>query len=473
MKAPLLLPVIVLLAHMTAMAEKAKTPRTPEERLQKTLEESVIPKLEFRETTFREALDYIFGEVKRRDPLGRGISFTVRTVPTPEELRIEAAILSGVPGIPGQPLPSGTPAVPDPSAAGVPVNPEQTKITVSLTNIPVIEALRYVTGLANVKFWIRHDGVHIVPSAAQAPMFTRDFRVPPVVFAAWRNNGEDPAPEPQRIDPRKILTADGVAFPPGAAAILNDEGTRLTIHTTKDQFEVIEAVLSSSAKILPPLVPLPIPGPNVSKVIHCPKPSRHAAPGDPLKEIREKLGRIIIPFLDLHDVPLQKAVQTLRNLSMQYDTFSPEGHRGVNVIVCDAEKSSPTEPTPTSDGSPPITLSLHNISMLDAARYVAGLSNHRLYVRPDTLCLQSVGLPSAAPPLVVAEFLILPEMLAKVRNPDDHLPGSEGASSIFLPGNNHFIIRDLEANVLLVREKVLAAWREYYAAEKAKKQKRR
>ena len=42
-----------------------------------------------------------------------------------------------------------------------PVKDDPTTITLSLTNVPASEALKYVTGLANLKFIYKADGVHV------------------------------------------------------------------------------------------------------------------------------------------------------------------------------------------------------------------------------------------------------------------------------------------------------------------------
>jgi hypothetical protein len=44
-----------------------------------------------------------------------------------------------------------------------PVEADQTKLTLSLTNIPASEALKYVTELANLKFTYEENGVHVTP----------------------------------------------------------------------------------------------------------------------------------------------------------------------------------------------------------------------------------------------------------------------------------------------------------------------
>ena len=44
-----------------------------------------------------------------------------------------------------------------------PPKDDPTRITLSLKNVPASEALKYVTGLANLKFIYKEDGVHVTP----------------------------------------------------------------------------------------------------------------------------------------------------------------------------------------------------------------------------------------------------------------------------------------------------------------------
>ena len=45
----------------------------------------------------------------------------------------------------------------------VPPKDDNVKLTLSLTNVPASEALKYITELANLKFTYKKDGVHVTP----------------------------------------------------------------------------------------------------------------------------------------------------------------------------------------------------------------------------------------------------------------------------------------------------------------------
>ena len=60
------------------------------------------------------------------------------------------------------------------------VNPADARVTVSLTNIPLIEALRYVTSLATLKFKVEPYAVFVVPASVNTDvLITKEWKVRP------------------------------------------------------------------------------------------------------------------------------------------------------------------------------------------------------------------------------------------------------------------------------------------------------
>ena len=136
-----------------------ETTATKTERIQRKLDRIIIPKLEFREATIREAVDFLKKKSVELDidsePGNRGVNIVLKldnggagAAPAEAPAPAPAAIpgLEQIPAAPGAaPAPAGAAPVPM-------VAPGDARITVSLTNIPLIEALRYVTNLAGLKF---------------------------------------------------------------------------------------------------------------------------------------------------------------------------------------------------------------------------------------------------------------------------------------------------------------------------------
>ena len=120
----------------------------------------IIPHIEFRDTTIREAIDFLREQAAENDPSGQGVNILLRLVPL------------------GQVAPPSTPVLPPPTGAAPPagrprraapagrrtvpgvladrrvvraggVRTGGARITVTLDNIPLGEALRYVADQAD------------------------------------------------------------------------------------------------------------------------------------------------------------------------------------------------------------------------------------------------------------------------------------------------------------------------------------
>src|SRR6185312_15551302 len=124
----------------------------------------IIPHVEFRDTTIREAIEFLREQAAESDPSGQGVNIVLRVVPLGQIAPPSVPVLA-VPMGTGTPL-AGAPAqnppltTPPPQAApngspGVPpvpvvTGPAAARITVTLDNIPLDEALRYVAHQACV-----------------------------------------------------------------------------------------------------------------------------------------------------------------------------------------------------------------------------------------------------------------------------------------------------------------------------------
>lgn len=100
------------------------------------LQDTIIPLVDFRQVTVREAVDFFQQCSKSLDPARTGVNFRLN-------VNAGGAVPSGL--IPGLELAS----------------PVETRITLKLTNVPLIDALKYVVNLANLKFAVSPDGVLI------------------------------------------------------------------------------------------------------------------------------------------------------------------------------------------------------------------------------------------------------------------------------------------------------------------------
>lgn len=155
----------------------------------------IIPHVEFRDTSIREAIDFLREQAAENDPSGKGVNIVLRLVPLGQVSGPSAPVLpppgtgSPVPGAPAQAPPLTTPPQGAPGGSpGVPpvpvvTGPAGARITVTLDNIPLGEALRYVANQAGLKVKVEPYAVSVIPLAEQShDLITKRYHVPPEFF---------------------------------------------------------------------------------------------------------------------------------------------------------------------------------------------------------------------------------------------------------------------------------------------------
>jgi general secretion pathway protein D len=176
----------------------------------KKLNSIIIPHIEFRDATIREAIDVLREQAAENDtgPEGqRGVNIVLRLVPlgaiAPPSVQAPA-LPSGtgtpIPGAEGGAAASapaaGAPAAGGPPATapgngrpgGVPVvapaaGPAGARITVTLDNIPLGEALRYIANQAALKLKVEPYAISVIPLSEQSnDLVTKRYHVPPEFF---------------------------------------------------------------------------------------------------------------------------------------------------------------------------------------------------------------------------------------------------------------------------------------------------
>jgi general secretion pathway protein D len=197
-----------------------------------TLEEelkNIFLSLDFNNATIEEATNFLSVESKRLDPNKKGVNFIIQ---------------------------------PEASSTAKPV-------TITLNNVPLGEALRYVCQLANVKYKVQDYAISIVPfSAPTDDLISRTFIVQPNFVAPPRSGAIEsataailggaadarplpvdtsatPAPENSGDTVRSALEAKGVKFPPGASAVYTPSTGQLTVVNTPDQMELLEELVNA------------------------------------------------------------------------------------------------------------------------------------------------------------------------------------------------------------------------------------
>src|SRR5436190_9187293 len=263
-------------------------------RIRTKLDNIIIPRIEFRDASIREAIDFLRQQAAANDPTTegrRGVDIVLRlhsigrsTEPVP----VTGTTTVGGAVAPAEALPPGESA--PPPAAGVapavprvspatpslppPENPAEARVTLTLNQIPLGEALRYIASQAGLKVKVEPYAVLILPLSEQSnELTTKEYRVPPGFISSTVNvgvsalnqgptktgaagapagTGKDTQESTggqllvNREGAREFLESQGVPFPPGASAHFLPQSSRLIVRNTIDNLELVDALVEQA-----------------------------------------------------------------------------------------------------------------------------------------------------------------------------------------------------------------------------------
>lgn len=192
--------------------------------INRKLDEINIPRIDFREATVREALDFIKQraaalDTVEPDPTRKGINIVLKLAPDA------------------------------PEAAS--------RITLSLTDVPLRAAIDYVARAANLKLKVEPYSVVVVPQNEPTDvLITKEYKVPPS-FITSLPAGADAAPiagvaagsQPSiasRSGAREFLESQGVTFPEGASANYIAGTSRLIVKNTQANLDIVDTLVETS-----------------------------------------------------------------------------------------------------------------------------------------------------------------------------------------------------------------------------------
>ena len=283
------LPVPKYGANRSGTVIQSGQPSSSTAAIQNKLNTIILPKVEFKDATVREAIDFLKTksrdlDIREPDPTRRGVNIVlqldnpgvpaVAPVPSPADPAAAAAPAAPAP-IPGldpaaaaaaaAAAPAAAPAAAAPVAPVAPViNPSDARITLSLNNVPLAEVLRYITTLAGLKVKIDPYAVAVVPlTVVVETLITKEYKVPPGTFTGPSGGGAAAAapapvvaaptggamssggPMASRITAKDYFTNLGVQFPPGAAANFLPTSSRLIVKNTQEQLDLIDTLVEA------------------------------------------------------------------------------------------------------------------------------------------------------------------------------------------------------------------------------------
>ena len=252
-------------------------------RITNKLNTIVIPKIEFRDASIREAVEFIRQQAAENDPGAdgrKGVDIVLRlntqgrtaetTTTTTTTAIAPIAPATGASPEPIAPAPAAVPA----TITGPSISPADARITITLHQIPLGEALRYIASQAGLKVKIEPYAVSIIPISEQSnDLLTKEYRVPPGFISSSLNASASALNQPasksggapvtgtakdtqestgghqlvNREGAKEFLESQGVDFKvPGSSANFLPQSSRLIVRNTADNLELVDAIVEQA-----------------------------------------------------------------------------------------------------------------------------------------------------------------------------------------------------------------------------------
>jgi general secretion pathway protein D len=210
----------------TSIVEQPEMDARGSQAINNKLDEIIIPRIDFTDSSIKEALDFIkkrAADLDEGDSDNKGINIVLK-------------------------LPANS------TEAAYP-------ITLSLSDVPLREALRYVTEAANLKIKIETHAVVVVPATENTDiLITKEYKVPPSFIQAVPGSAPAPvsglAAGSQPVIAAKSMAKDflmtqGVEFPEGASANYISLTSRLIVKNTQANLDLVDALVETSTATKP------------------------------------------------------------------------------------------------------------------------------------------------------------------------------------------------------------------------------
>jgi general secretion pathway protein D len=256
-------------------------------RITNKLNTIIIPRIEFRDASIREAIEFLRQQAAANDPGAdgrRGVDIVLRLNTLgqrSETTTTSTTTTTFVP--PTSPVPGASPEAPAIIPAPTPVTlappsiaPADARITITLNEIPLGEALRYIASQAGLKVKVEPYAVSIIPiSEMSNDLLTKQYRVPPGFISGSLNASGSALNQPSASNARNASTTSGTAKDtqestggrllvnregakeflenqgvdfkvPGSSANFLPQSSRLIVRNTADNLELVDAIVEQA-----------------------------------------------------------------------------------------------------------------------------------------------------------------------------------------------------------------------------------
>lgn len=203
---------------VTAIVEQPQIDIAGAQVIENKLNNIIIPRIEFNDTTIREAIAFLRRrsvelDTTETDPTKKGVNIVLLL--NPQELEAQS----------------------------------QSRITLSLTDTPLGVVLDFVAQAVGLKTKIEPYAVAIVPlSASTEQMITKEYNVPPSLIT-----GDAPSDQgiSSRARAKQALEAKGVEFPEGAFAQYFPSSSKLVVRNTIQNLNFLDGIVETALSTPP------------------------------------------------------------------------------------------------------------------------------------------------------------------------------------------------------------------------------
>ena len=230
---------------------------TNQQKLQKKMESIIIPSIEFRQANITDVVNFLVDASVAGDPESIGVNIILKltsgegggSAPAPAARPVDDFGFGGDFGAPASDF--GVSSAPA-GAANVPA------ITLNLRRINLLDAIKYITEVADLRYRLEDNVVIITPAnIVSGRVVTRMYPVQPSILDVIVERGEvddqsrtgdfvgmGQQTTIKRSDVKDFFERAGVPFPQGTSITYNQSISQLIVANTAENLETFERILS-------------------------------------------------------------------------------------------------------------------------------------------------------------------------------------------------------------------------------------
>jgi general secretion pathway protein D len=221
------------------------------EQMMRKLNGIVIDNLSLNDVTIREAVEILKQKSRQLDSFSadsktKGVNIVLKIPP---------------PAAPGN---EGETPEPGSESPATPVVTENSRVNLDLKNVPLIEAIRYLTELTGLKQKIEPFAVSLIPATESTEeLLVKEYRVSPNFIPSTspsESEGEPIAGQSSADSNKKLkgvknatdyLKQQGIPFPTGAFANYVSSGSKLIVRNTQGALDLVDTLVESDVGVKP------------------------------------------------------------------------------------------------------------------------------------------------------------------------------------------------------------------------------